>query len=167
MGNAAVDAIARLERAGWSVDPTRPTGTGSPCALAGASDALITWVASFSVLLSPDDAVWFLSRDDYADQPQDGFAWNAFEALSLEAAGTARDAAEISEYWRVHRPILLSVRDHYAYLAERFDGAIVHGAEPEFEESTVVAANLAELLGALAAQGPDLHGLAAQLLFGS
>ncbi len=166
MGSAAADAITRLVRAGWSVDPP-PPGTELPSALAGASEALTAWASSFSVLSSADDAVWFLSRDDYAAQPEDGFAWNAFETLSLEAAGTAREAAEISEYWRAHRPILLSVRDHYAYLAERSDGAIVHGSEPEFEESTVVAANLGELLGALAAQGPDLHGLVAQLLFGS
>lgn len=165
MGSAAADAITRLVRAGWSVDPTPPPGTELPSALAGASEVLTAWVSSFSALSSPDDAVWFLSRNDYAAQPADEFAWNAFETLSLEAAGTAREAAEISEYWRAHRPILLSVRDHYAYLAERSNGAIVHGSEPEFEESTVVAANLGELLDSLADRTPGLHYLVVQLLF--
>lgn len=130
-----------------------------PVALEGASPGLLTWVDSFSELSSSDDEVWFLSREDYAVENADGFAWNACELLSREAANTAAAEAEVTGYWREHIPFLLSVRGHYAYLAERADGAIVHGAEPEFEVSTVVAPDLTTLLNALAQPGGPHAGL--------
>lgn len=133
-----------------------------PVALVGASPALLTWVDSFGELSSSDDAVWFLSREDYSVENADGFAWNACEVLSREGANTAAAVAEVTGYWREHTPLLLSVRGYYAYLAERADGAIVHGAEPEFEVSTVVAPDLTTLLNALAQPGgpnAELFGL--------
>ncbi|WP_053353220.1 hypothetical protein [Leucobacter musarum] len=149
MADEATRAIANLGGAGWRYRPSVPAESGVPNALENASPALMTWVNSFSELSSSDDAVWFLSRDDYAVEDADGFAWNACEMLSLEAANTAAAAAEVTAYWRECTPILLSVRGDYAYLAERADGVIVHGTEPEFEVSTVVAPDLTTLLNAL------------------
>ncbi len=136
-----------------------------PGALEHASPALLTWVDSFSELSSFDDAVWFLSRIDYAVEDADGFAWNACETLSLNAANTAAAVAEVTAYWREHTPILLSVCGDYAYLAERADGAIVHGAEPEFEVSTVVAPDLTTLLNVLAQLDTHSAGLLEQLVY--
>ena len=130
-----------------------------PDALGNASPALLTWVNSFSELSSSDDAVWFLSREDFAVEDADGFAWNAYEMLSLDAVNTAAEVAAVTAYWREHIPILLSVSGNYAYLAERADGAIVHGAEPEFEVSTVVAPDLTTFLNALAQPGDPHAGL--------
>jgi hypothetical protein len=66
-----------------------------------------------------------------------------------------------------HVPILLSAREYYSYLAICVDGTIVHGEEPEFEETTDVAAHLDDLLHAIANRPEPGTGLLDALLFGS
>lgn len=105
-------------------------------------------MSSFSQLSSPDENCWFLSIDDYSALAQDAFAWNEFEILSLDASSSDDERAMITTFWSRHVPILLSVRDGYSYLAVRDDGVIIHGEEPEFEQTTLVAASLDELLRA-------------------
>lgn len=165
--NAAAEAIAHLVGSGWvSAAAHRPRDEAIPRPLAGAPDGLVDWVSAFASLSAPDDAVWFLSLADYDDQTDDAFAWNAFETLSLEAAATECEAARVREFWSAHVPILLGVRGHYAYLAVRADGAVVHGEEPEFEESTVVAESLAGFLASLGDESRDRHELVTRLVFG-
>ena len=166
MTDPAARAIASLVSAGWAYDPAPPLGVALPAPLAGASDALLAWASSFSGLSSSDDAVWFLGLREYVAHGSDDFAWNAFETLSFEAAVSESERSAITEYWSAHRPILLSVRGEYSYLAERADGAIVHGVEPEFEESTVVAESIESLLASLAGPAQNQHALVEELLFG-
>jgi hypothetical protein len=52
-----------------------------PGPLANVPSPQVAWLSSFSRLSSPDEAVWFLSLDDYADSSTDAFAWNEFEIL--------------------------------------------------------------------------------------
>lgn len=152
--SSASSAIAALREAGWTCVPS---DTGWPEDLTG-------WQLSFTELASADDRVWFLSAADYrsaaeASEPaetgddSDGFAWNEFELLSLDAAQTDAEAAEVKRFWAAHRPIMLSVRDGYAYVAVRSDGAVVFGEEPEFEETQTVAENFPELLALIAGWG--------------
>ncbi|AXL12567.1 hypothetical protein DXT68_10730 [Microbacterium foliorum] len=107
---------------------------------------MIRWASSFSLLANVDETVWFLSRDDYSTGADGAFAWNEYEQLSLQAATTDDEAAAISRFWTRHLPLLLSVRNGYEYLAVRDDGAVVHGAEPEFEEAVVVFSHFDDLL---------------------
>ncbi|WP_161605231.1 hypothetical protein [Pimelobacter simplex] len=117
----------------------------------------------------PEDAdAWFVSDDatgsgsDGSDS--DGFAPDEFERISLEAAVGPEQEEAVREFWRGHRVVVMSVRGEYAYLAVRQDdGAVVHGAEPEFEETTVVAGSLAELRAQVAGEMP-LHPLVARTI---
>ena len=167
MTNGAGAAKAMLASVGWSFTPFAPTGTTLPRVLANASDLLQIWVSSFSELATPDDAVWFLSRADFDAQPGEGFGWNALEQISLEAADTDQETAAVTEFWSAHCPILLSVRGHYSYLAERTDGAIVHGEEPDFEATTVVAPDFEAFLDSLGRRATTDNDLVEQLLFGA
>ncbi|WP_436700364.1 hypothetical protein [Nocardioides sp. BYT-33-1] len=115
--------------------------------------------------MDPDDAdAWFVTGDATSPGPAGGFAPDEFERISLDAAASDDERAEVREFWRRHRVVAMSVRGEYAYLAVREDdGAVVHGAEPEFEETTVVAASLAELRAQVAGEMP-LHPLVARTI---
>lgn len=164
MVNAFTAAVARMRTAGWTVEPAGPRPIPEP--LSHAPAAQVTWASSFSRLSSPDDATWFLSLEDYAGSSTDAFVWNAFELLSREAAASDEEQSGIAEFWSRHRPILLSVRDRYSYLAIRDDGVIVHGEEPEFDQTIKVAGDLDTLLRTVAAPPEPGVGLIETLLFG-
>lgn len=139
-------AAGSLKDAGWAWEPPS-SAEGGPCsALHTAADVVIGWASSYSLLSSSDEAVWFLSRDDYSTGAEGAFAWNELEQLSIQAATTADEAIAVSLFWERHLPILLSVRNGYEYLAVRADGAVVHGTEPEFEEAVVVLSQFEDLL---------------------
>ncbi|MFC9515682.1 hypothetical protein ACFTSD_08160 [Nocardiaceae bacterium NPDC056970] len=162
---AFVEAIARLRSAGWTFEPGPPHGWTSTAPESVPADQ-VAWAASFSRLSSPDETTWFLALGDYVDSPDDAFAWNAFETMSRDAAMSPEDEAAVAGFWNRHCPILLSVRDGYSYLAIRDDGAIVHGAEPEFEDTTDVAVDLAALLRTIGDPPTPGIGLVETLLFG-
>lgn len=109
--------------------------------------------------------MWFLSTDDYTCSTMDGFAWNEFETISLDAASTDEERAAVTDFWTEHLPILLSVRGHHSYLAVRGDGAIVHGEEPEFEQTRVVASDLEKLLEMISHRPTPGAGRIESLLF--
>lgn len=160
-------AIASLRSAGWLFAPA-PSATGlAPAALGRAHSSVVSWVSSFSRLSSADEATWFLSADDYAGATTDEFAWNGFETISLDAASTGEERAAVTDFWAGHVPILLSVRGHYGYLAVRRDGAVVHGEEPEFEQTRVVASDLNELLEVISLRPTPGDGPIDSLLFDS
>ena len=94
--------------------------------------------------VAPDEQTWFLCEPDYNGSSNAEFRWDEFERLSLEAAvGDEAWTAEITAWWDRHLPIVLSVDGGYSFYAvELATGAIVHGAEPEFEEVDVVAPHL-------------------------
>lgn len=139
-------ATSRLQDAGWTCEPPTSTDDDVPSALRTASEAVIRWVSSFSLLSNADETVWFLSRDDYSPETVSTFAWNEWEQLSIQAATSDDEALAVSRFWERHLPILLSVRNGYEYLAVRDDGTVVHGMEPEFEEAVVVFPHFEDLL---------------------
>lgn len=147
-----LDAAAALSDAGWVREAsTRPADAPVPRPLVGASEPLVAWVSSFSVLASPDDQVWFLSAQSYAGGVSDeAFPWDAFRHESLAAASGTDERSAVDAFWSAHLPILISVRDGYEYLAVAPDGQVVRGGEPEYEEVTVVAAGLDALLRCVA-----------------
>ncbi|MFJ6530940.1 hypothetical protein [Microbacterium sp. NPDC091662] len=122
-------------------------------------------MSSFLLLSNSDETVWFLSRHDYSNVAEDAFAWNECEQLSIQAATTEDEVVAVSRFWERHVPILLSVRDGYEYLAVRDDGAVVHGAEPEFEEAVVVFSQLEDLLKYIIACPTARNGVVERLLF--
>ncbi|MFI7025715.1 hypothetical protein [Micromonospora sp. NPDC049900] len=158
-------AIGSLQSAGWLFSPAPAGAWLAPAALGRAHSSVASWVSSFSRLSSADEATWFLSTDDYAGTTTDEFAWNEFETISLDAASTDEERAAVADFWTEHFPILLSARGHYGYLAVRRDGAIVHGEEPEFEQTRVVASDLDKLLEVISFRPTPGDGRIESLMF--
>jgi hypothetical protein len=103
-------------------------------------------ISQYEILSNKEDNIWFLSVKDYLKKNDgEGFAWNEFELQSLESAEESqRD--NILQFWKIHLPFLMGVKNGYAYAAIVLEGpdkgAIVTGNEPEYEETTKIAANL-------------------------
>lgn len=68
--------------------------------------------------------------------------------MSLEAAeGDKNLENKVRLFWNAHLPIMMSVGGCYEYYAIHLtNGNIVHGSEPEFEESSIVAESFADFL---------------------
>lgn len=113
----------------------------------------------FSAVVSPDEKTWFVTATEIRGESGSAFAWNEWEAQSLAVAeGDEEWSRVILAFWDRHFPILLTVADHYAYLAVRKDGiAIVGGDEPEFEETVDVAESFEELLTMFVHGDPSLE----------
>ncbi|MFJ2505093.1 hypothetical protein [Microbacterium sp. NPDC087592] len=158
-------ATGCLQEAGWTCEPPLSTEDGVLSALRTAPDTVIRWVSSFSQLSNADETVWFLSRHDYSTGAEDAFAWNEFEQLSIQAATTDDELVAVARFWERHIPILLSVRDGYEYLAVRDDGAVVHGAEPDFEQAVVVFSRFEDLLRYIIARPAARNDVIERLLF--
>lgn len=158
-------ATASLQEAGWTCVGPLPPADMLPGPLLTAPDTVIRWACSFSLLTNTDETVWFVSREDYSGRADSAFAWNELEQLSAEAAMSDQEAAAVSEFWKRHIPILLSVRHGYEYLAVRDDGAIVHGSEPAFEETVVVFPRFGDLLNSIAVRQAERNSIVNRLLF--
>ncbi len=113
-----------------------------------ASDEIRQFISSFNLLANTEDNIWFLSLQDYLKENSEGaFSWNEFEIQSIEAAEDEEEIIAIKAFWNAHLPFMLSVKNGYAYFAIVLDGPdkgkIVIGNEPMYEETTVIAADLA------------------------
>ncbi|MDM1298319.1 SMI1/KNR4 family protein [Empedobacter falsenii] len=99
---------------------------------------------SFSVLTNTSDTTWFNSIIDFNETNSDsGFKWNEFELLSLEVFdGDSENQEIVRDFWNKHLPIILSVKNNYAFFAigvsSKNFGEIYFGQEPEFEEVELV-----------------------------
>ena len=109
--------------------------------------AYLEFLKIFRECVSPDEKTWFLCEDDYENMTS-AFKWNEFEIIGLEAAREDSDEEwekEIKEWWDSHFPIIISVKNGYAFYAIDMStdtGEIVYGIEPEFEETEKVAENI-------------------------
>jgi hypothetical protein len=112
------------------------------------------FLESVKTCINKEENIWFLCTDDYLENSEDAFRWNEFELISLEAADediALRDS--VKSYWDNHLPIIMNVKDDYAYYAiDMNTRKIVKGNEPEFEETTIVADNFEEFIGKIIAQ---------------
>lgn len=142
--------LLRLQRADWIVQQSAHKG-GLPAQLVARylwlPEAVRSFLCDYDVVCRADQKMWLLSCADYADASDSAYRWNEWELQSLDAA--KNDEAwrqEIREFWDRHLPISLSLADGYRYYALRSDGMVVTGREPEFEETTPVAASFTEFL---------------------
>lgn len=99
------------------------------------------FITTVQSIVSSDETTWFLCEDDYDLQKDKAFQWNEWELISLESIeNDAEWENAIKEFWNMHLPIILSVKDGYSYYAVSMEnGSIVKGNEPEFEECEWVA----------------------------
>lgn len=108
------------------------------------------FIHSYSSLCNQEENQWFLSSIDYQKNTSEGFNWNEFELMSLQAAADDEEwQKSIQTFWSNHLPIFMRVDGSYQYVAYCFDGkhkgAYVSGEEPEFEETSIVAYSLSDL----------------------
>jgi hypothetical protein len=156
----SVDAVvAALRRHGWRIEaPMRATLPAEFATryVAPLPDALVAWMGAFASCVDPADRAWFVTLDGIRTDLEregevEGFAFDAFESMSMEAAADdALAQAQVETFWRAHVPLLLSVYGSYQYFALVLDGerrgAVVYGCEPEFEEIETVADSLPAFL---------------------
>ncbi|MFO0667235.1 MAG: hypothetical protein U0174_25000 [Polyangiaceae bacterium] len=109
-------------------------------------------------VVGPDEKAWLLTVCDYSEVTESAHAWNEWERQSLDAAhDDAAWSARIRAFWDSHFPILLSVKSGNAYFAiERSRHRVVCGEEPEYEETSVIAATVEELLLRVVERDPAL-----------
>lgn len=69
-------ATGSLRADGWTCEQPLSAEDALPSALRTASEPVIRWVPSFSLLSNSDDTVWFLSRDDFTASTDSAFAWH-------------------------------------------------------------------------------------------
>lgn len=114
-----------------------------------------TFLNSFSLLMNHSETTWFNSISDFNEtNTESDFKWNEFEIMSVDAfEGDGEQQQSIKEFWNKHLPIILSVKDAYAFFAigvgEENFGKVYFGIEPEFEEVELIANSFDELINAL------------------
>ena len=165
---------AALAQAGWTVTPAahpQPLPPALATRYPRLEPAVAQALMSLDDCVNPSETAWLLTATEFSQKVAQPFAWNAWEQLSLAAAGEdARWCAQIRRFWDQHLPVLLSVQNGYGYcavgVAGPHAGQVVQGFEPEFEECTVAFPSFDAFLSALvaAARGEACDALLAQLL---
>ena len=110
----------------------------------------LSFLQQFKQITNQEDTSWFNSIEDFDGETDTDFKWNDFELQSLEALEDDEEETEKARnFWNNHIPILMSVTE-YEYLAICLEssryGEIVHGIEPEFEETTKICDNFEQLI---------------------
>jgi len=140
-----------LRAQGWEVKtgPNPPLPEAVTGRYRELPDLWLQFIETVCTLAGGDEKVWFLCAEDYDTHIDHAWQWNEWERLSLESAeGDESWTDEIKAFWDDHLPIVLSLRDGYAYYAiSMADGAVVYGAEPEFEACRQVAGSFMEFIG--------------------
>jgi len=153
--------LDHLAARGWTVLRTTPTST--PAAAPRDAHGYGAFLATFTELHNADQTRWFLSAADHDCTADSAFPWHTLRDISLEAALDDAGRQAVLDFWQQHTPIYMSVAGAYEFLAiERDSGRIVHGIEPEFEDTRDVAPNLAalfeDMIAGRAMAAPTLAG---------
>ena len=157
------DALDRLKHGGWSVERlARREPLVAEVAerypwLPGDYQELIE---ECGLIASPSGTAWLVTTRVVAGRADVAYAWNEWEVQSLDAAdGDADWQQRITQFWDRHFPVLMSVKDGYAYCAlDLGTFQVVRGEEPEYEATVPIAGSLLELLQLLASGGPKPAG---------
>ncbi len=144
--------LTYLKGQGWKVEASEKTENRLPQAIkeryTNIPQSWLEFISTVKSAINNDGTKWFLCRNDFEIQSEGSFRWNEWEIISLESA--EKDIlweAEIKQFWNSHLPIILSVKNGYAYYAISMEnGSIVYGAEPEFEDCDIVASSFEEFM---------------------
>ena len=142
-----------LQKQGWEIQQNTSQTGGVPQVIVDryprCPEVWKQFLAQVESAVSKDERNWFLCAEDYDERLDHAWQWNEWEQLSLKAAeGDPKWQAAICAFWNNHLPIVLSLRNGYAYYAIAIeDGSVVYGSEPEFEECTAVAESFEAFMG--------------------
>ena len=153
--------IKQLQAAGWTVaaaEQQRELPDDFEQRYSWAPTDFTDFAVAVDVAVSANEKAWILTSIDFRGESETAFEWNAWENLSLDAAGGDRAWQQrIRSFWDDHLPIVLSVKSGYAFFAiERTTLRVVVGEEPEFEETTPMCQSFTELVDLIAARSPRL-----------
>lgn len=154
MENLVTRVCAALRRQGWTVSGEDAAPRQLPLCVSGRyHNPPAEWMEFLNCVrscVSPGETTWFLCLDDFERQDEVSFRWNEWELISLQAAIDDQDTewqSSIKAFWDNHLPICLSVKGGYGYYAIRLsDGVVIHGTEPEFEETREAAPSFGQFL---------------------
>jgi hypothetical protein len=161
MNREHADALDQLTHSGWSVerlDRRQPLPAEVTTRYPTLPADYQAFVEEVGLIANPDDTAWLVTTHVVAGQSDLAYAWNEWEVQSLDAAGD--DIAwkhSVTRFWDRHLPVLMSVKNGYAYVAldlETFQ--VVQGEEPDYEETTPLAGSFRELVQMLARGDPRL-----------
>lgn len=136
--------LDHLAAHGWTVLRTAPDSTSAVAP--GDAHGYGAFLAAFTDLHNANQTRWFLSTADHDGTADSAFSWHTLRDISLDAALDDAGRQVVLDFWQQHTPIYMSVAGDYEFLAiARDSGRIVHGIEPEFEDTREVAPSLAAL----------------------
>lgn len=149
-----MDYSKKLEKAGFIVvsrNEEKQLPEGLLKRHPGIPPDYLQFLRQFTQITNAENTAWFLSVEDFRGESETAFLWNEFESQSEEAfQGDAAELESVREFWDKHLPVAMSVKGEYQYLAlclgsENY-GAVVYGAEPEYEDAQKVCDSFAELI---------------------
>jgi hypothetical protein len=113
--------LKALKTRGWIVETAVPSHTLLTGPLSerypSLPQALVEFLSSLAVCANPEENSWFLTFEDYARGAGEGFRWNEYEWMALEALeGDADACAAVTEFgivtsrscWRCTRNTITS-----------------------------------------------------------
>jgi len=129
-------------------DECQPLPEGITARYGNIPQTYADFAARLAEFTNAGETAWFITPSGFSETDPEKWRYNEFELMSLEAAeGDAEWQGEITEFWNNHLPIVLNVDGGYSYYAlSMTDGSIVHGCEPEFEETETVAGLFEEFI---------------------
>ena len=150
------ELLQALKDKGWNVETSDSSEPLLPADLQRRYPRLPAELTDFleriESCVNADENIWFLCREDFRRDDPDTFRWNEMELMLLEN-GDAGQQARARAFWDRHFPFMLATHSDYDYLAVSLDaqsyGAVVHGAELELENPSLVAPSFAEFLALL------------------
>lgn len=141
-----------MKNHGWRIEVTKENTRNLPDEIQrrypNISPQWHDFIRGLDVLMNQEETTWLLCFKDFYGQGDYAFQWNEWEKMSLDSADDDVEwQEEIRRFWNLHFPVVMSVKDGYAYYAISMDdGAIVYGYDPEFEECETVAASFEDFL---------------------
>ncbi len=154
--------VERLKHHGWDVrilEEALPIPADVKQRFPWLAPDVQSFLENIERAVSPDAKAWFVSTREMIGQSDSAFSWDEWERQSLYAAGADEALrARIREFWDSHFPVMLSVKSDYAYFAiEKDTLRVVHGEEPEYEETSVIADSFSEFLESVASGAEKLR----------
>jgi hypothetical protein len=150
--------LTELRKRGWTVKESVDVLALLPDQLRARYPAVPSAVEEFLTSLevchnAAEDA-WVLTPAEFRKTDAEGFRWNEYELMALEAAeGEPDRQSEVRAFWDEHLPIMMAVHSDYDYLAVRLAqpnfGSIVQGYAPEWDNPSVVSPSFEEFLARL------------------
>lgn len=147
--------LTELRKRGWVIKEAADVLALLPEQIRGrypaVPPAVEQFLRSFEVCHNATEDAWMLTPADFRKTDAEGFRWNEYEFMAIEAAeGEADRQSEVRAFWDEHLPIMMAVHSDYDYLAVRLAqpnfGSIVHGYAPEWDNPSVVSRSFEEFL---------------------